>query len=351
MASKTNDIGLVEDPRFRDHRGPEGHPERPARLEAVDSVLDLHRSDLQVFESRQASDDELLRVHTREHLEIVAHAASRAPTQIDADTYVCAQSHAVARLAAGSTIDLALAVADGHVRQGIASVRPPGHHAEARGPMGFCLFNNIALAVRALQIERGVERILVLDWDVHHGNGTQHTFESSPSVLYASTHQFPFYPGTGAATEAGIGAGLGATLNIPLPPGCGDAEYVGALQRLVAPAARSFRPEMILISCGFDAHADDPLAAMQVSGQGFADMTAIVRDLAEDLCGGRLVFVLEGGYAESGLRAGMQAVVADLIDRPALPAVLDVPAGSALASVIGAVSAVHERHFEGLGNA
>ena len=341
----------MEDPRFRDHRGPDGHPERPARLDAIDSVLALHRPNFRVLEPRPAEDDELLRVHTREHLEVVSEAASRAPTQIDADTYVCAQSHEVARLAAGSTIDLALAVADGQVRQGIASVRPPGHHAEAQGPMGFCLFNNVALAVRALETEHRVERILVLDWDVHHGNGTQHSFENSPSVLYASTHQFPFYPGTGAATEAGIERGLGATLNVPLPPGCGDEEYVGALQRLVAPAARAFQPQMILVSCGFDAHAEDPLASMQVTGPGFGHMSAIVRELAEDLCDGRLVFVLEGGYAESGLRAGMQALVSDLIDRPLPPPATEVPPGSALASVIGAVSEVHAGHFPGLGQA
>ena len=179
--------------------------------------------------------------------------------------------------------------------------------------MGFCLLNNVAIAARALQREHGLERVMIFDWDVHHGNGTQHSFESDPSVLYASTHQFPFYPGTGDFDEAGVGAGAGSTLNLPLPAGCGDAEYVGVVQRVLVPVARAWKPQLIMVSCGFDAHRDDPLASMQVSGSGFAALTALVRALADDVCGGRLVFALEGGYALTGLREGTDAVLDGLL--------------------------------------
>jgi len=217
--------------------------------------------------------------------------------------------------------------------------------------MGFCLFNNVAITARALQAEAGLERILILDWDVHHGNGTQHIFEEDPSVLYFSTHQYPYYPGTGDAVEAGIGAGVGSTLNVPLPAGCGDSEYVGVLQRLLVPAALAFRPEIVLVSCGFDAHADDPLGAMEVSGAGFRDMTTITRALAEDLCGGRLVFLLEGGYAVSGLKDGMSAVLDSLLCPQDPPRSIEMPPGSTLSSVVGRCATVHNDHFPGIGSA
>jgi acetoin utilization deacetylase AcuC-like enzyme len=217
--------------------------------------------------------------------------------------------------------------------------------------MGFCLFNNAAIAARALQDRDGVERILILDWDVHHGNGTQHSFEQDPDVLYFSTHQFPFYPGTGDASEAGRGRGEGATVNVPLPAGCGDAEYVGALQRVLVPVARAFRPEIVIVSCGFDAHRDDPLASMQVDREGFSRMARVVRALADDLCGGRVVCVLEGGYAASGLREGCEALLDALLDpAPTAPACSE-PAPPALAAVVERLAQVHAGRFPGLGAA
>jgi acetoin utilization deacetylase AcuC-like enzyme len=284
-------------------------------------------------------------VHTREHFDRVAEASQRAPAQLDPDTYVSAESFEVAMLAAGGTTELALRVARGELDSGLAAVRPPGHHAESDRAMGFCLFNNVAIAARALQNEESVGRIMILDWDVHHGNGTQHYFESDPSVLYASTHQFPFYPGTGAVAEIGVGRGEGSTFNVPLPAGCGDREYIGVMQRLIAPAAQSFRPEMILISCGFDAHRDDPLAAMNVTREGYQAMSAIARALADDLCGGRIVFVLEGGYAASGLEDGVNAVL-DVItseDSPELPKQSAISAGEVLDTVVEQVSRAHHR--------
>jgi acetoin utilization deacetylase AcuC-like enzyme len=334
---------IVEDSRFLDHCGPANHPERPDRLAAVADALAAREGELTRITPRAATHDEILRVHSRGHLDEIAAAVRSAPGQLDADTYVSSESLEVARLAAGGAADLALRVARGEFATGLAAIRPPGHHAEPDRAMGFCLFNNVAIAARALQHEQGVEKILIIDWDVHHGNGTQHYFDADPSVLYASTHQFPFYPGTGAIGESGVGRGEGYTLNVPLPAGCGDTEYVGAFQHLIVPAAESFEPELILISCGFDAHRDDPLAAMNVTRAGYRGMAAIVRALAEDLCGGRLVFVLEGGYAASGLRDGVGAVLEVMLadNAPEVPETTPVFPDSTLEQVIERVSSVH----------
>jgi acetoin utilization deacetylase AcuC-like enzyme len=257
----------------------------------------------------------------------------------------------VARLAAGAAIDLARAVARGELASGFAAVRPPGHHAEADRAMGFCLLNNVAIAARALQACEGVGKVLVLDWDVHHGNGIQHVFEDDPSVLYLSTHQFPYYPGTGDVVEAGRGRGVGATVNVPMPAGCGDAEYVGALRRVLVPVAQRFRPELILVSCGFDAHHTDPLASMEVTGAGFAELARITRRLAGELCGGRLAVVLEGGYAADGLYEGTSAVLDELLAPPDLPlaSAPEAPRGSTLAYVVDQVASVHRRFVPGIG--
>ena len=347
------DLLLVEDPRFREHRPPSGHPERPERLAAVHAAIAAREAELVRLAPRPATDEEILRVHLREHLARLAEAARRAPVHLDPDTYVSPASLEVARLAAGGAIDLARRVAQGELAAGFAAVRPPGHHAEVARAMGFCLINNVAVVARALQAEAGVERVLILDWDVHHGNGTQHVFEDDRDVLYVSTHQFPFYPGTGAVREAGRGAGEGATVNVPLPGGCGDAEYVAALQRVLVPVARRFRPEFVLVSCGFDAHVDDPLAEMEVTGAGYEAMTRIVRALADELCGGRLVFVLEGGYSASGLEAGTAAVLDVLLreDGPSPPASLPLPARGPLPDLLERLRAVHSAHHPDLGAA
>ena len=279
--SVTPAFAVIEDARYREHRGPPGHPERPDRLAAVERAIDAVRPALATLPARAADDAELLRVHERALLEHVTATVANAPAQLDPDTFVSPLSLTAARLAAGAAIDLAAAVARGNVRSGLAAVRPPGHHAESDRAMGFCLFNNVAIAARALQAEHGVGKLLILDWDVHHGNGTQRSFEADPSVLYFSLHQFPYYPGTGSFGEIGFGRGEGTTVNVPLPAGAGDTEYVGLMQRVFAPVARGFRPELILVSAGFDAHRDDPLAAMNVSGAGFGAMSAIVRALAE----------------------------------------------------------------------
>ena len=332
-------FAIVEDPRYQDHQGPHGHPERPERLVAVGEAIDEVRDRVETLPSREASDEELLRVHQQDHLDAIENAVAElegSPGQLDPDTYVSAESLTVARLAAGGAIDLCRAVARGDFDSGLAAVRPPGHHAESDRSMGFCLFNNVAIAARALQAEDGVEKVLIVDWDVHHGNGTQHLFESDPSVLYFSTHQHPCYPGTGRFGEVGFGRGEGSTVNVPMPAGCGDGEYLGVLQRILTPVARAFGPDAILVSAGFDAHRDDPLAAMEISRAGYLAMATLVRALAEDLCGGRLAFVLEGGYALSGLREGVSGcLLASLAEElPKLPPLVPVPEGTVLAHLV-----------------
>lgn len=350
--SATRRVAVVEDPRFATHRPQDPHPERPERLAAVGRAIAERRDRLVTIAARTADEAELVAIHPASHLRQIAAAARTGPGRLDADTYVSRESYDVALLAAGSAIDAVHAVAQGRVDVSFAAVRPPGHHAEARRAMGFCLFNNIAVAANALRND-GVERILILDWDVHHGNGTQHLFEEDRDVLYFSSHQFPFYPGTGDFGEAGRGHGIGATVNVPLPPGCGDTEHVGLLRRILTPIALSFRPELILVSCGFDAHRDDPLASMQVSRAGYTEMSRIVRAVADEVCGGRIAFILEGGYAESGLYEGSAAVLDAALDGapPALAAAPTAPPGSTLAQVIRQVAGVHRGRFPGLGAA
>ena len=348
---KPSPPAVVEDARFRHHLAPSGHPERPERLVAVARAVAAREAELRRLTPREADDTELLRVHPARHLASIREAVRQAPAQLDPDTYVSAESLSVARLAAGASVDLARAVARGEVPSGLAAVRPPGHHAEADRAMGFCLFNNVAVAARALQAQDDVERILILDWDVHHGNGTQHLFERERDVLYFSTHQYPYYPGTGAFHEAGCDEGLGATVNVPLPAGCGDGEYLAVARRLLAPVARGFRPDLILVSCGFDAHHSDPLASMQLSGRGFLELARIVRALADDLCGGRMALVLEGGYAAQGLEEGTAAVLQALLESaPGSLCEGDAPEpGSRLHGVLAGVRAVHGERFAGLG--
>ena len=291
--------GLVLDPVFERHDTGPGHPERAARLQAIRRAVaaaGLEESFERV--APEEADDELLElVHDAEHIRRVDRAAASGARLLDAmDTTICPESARVARLAAGSLVALCRRTARGELSGGFAAVRPPGHHAERDLAMGFCLFNNVALAARYLREHEGLGRVLIVDWDVHHGNGTQHILEQDASVFYFSLHQSPLYPGTGARDERGRGAGHGATLNCPLPPGTGDAGFLGALRDELEPAAERFRPQFVLISAGFDAHWADPLAQLEVSTAAYGEATRRVRELARRHAGGRLVSVLEGGY-------------------------------------------------------
>ena len=286
------------------------HPERPARLEALERHLRASGQweHLAHAAFKPASQDDLALCHSSAMIERVRFA-SAASANLDPDTYTNQHSWNVALLGAGAALQAARDVANGEIKQAFVASRPPGHHATPERSMGFCLFNNIALAAK--QARKYLERVAILDWDVHHGNGTQDIFYADPSVFFASLHQAPFYPGTGAASERGVGAGEGSTRNIPLPAGCGNAAYLRAWRSLEADL-EAFEPQMILISAGFDAHADDPLGGMEVTEGGFAAMAREAKNWANRWCEGRLLLVLEGGYDVEALGHSVVQVLEEL---------------------------------------
>jgi histone deacetylase 6 len=321
--------GLVGDERFLLHRAPYAHPEHPGRLEAISGRLEKTglAARCRAVPAREATDVELRRIHAPELLALVGDTSGHAFLQLDPDTYTCRESSRAARLAAGGLIDLSAEVAGGRLRNGFALLRPPGHHAEADRPMGFCLYNNVAVAARALQASGAAEKILVVDWDLHHGNGTQNSFWGDPSVLYVSTHQFPFYPGTGAIEEIGGGAGRGFNVNVAWGEGMGDPEYLEAFDRVLLPIARSFAPDFVLVSCGFDAADGDPLGGMRLSPAGYAAMTARLQELA----GGKLVLALEGGYNLDAIARSAEACLRVLLGEPGPAPPAGAPAPSTAA--------------------
>jgi len=291
-------LGFIFHPECLKHETGRRHPEEPARLtailrhlEAVGLLAELVRT-----EPTEPDLDWIMLAHTSAYVQAVEAACARGVRALDPDTHVSAASYRAALLAVGGAMQAVDQVMEGTVANAFVAVRPPGHHAERERAMGFCLFNNIAIAARYAQKRYGLTRVLIVDWDVHHGNGTQHAFDDDPTVLFFSTHQYPFYPGTGQASERGSGAGLGYTVNVPLAAGCGDREYSEVFEHILYPAAQAFAPELVLISAGFDAHRDDPLAGMHVTEDGYARMTTIVRDIAERFAAGRVVSLLEGGY-------------------------------------------------------
>jgi acetoin utilization deacetylase AcuC-like enzyme len=310
-------VGLVLDPLFERHDTGPGHPEHAGRLLHLREVLTSSglADRCTRVEPRPAEDADLGRAHHADYIARVEQACAGGERQLDSmDTVICAASAVIARQAAGALGNLCDQVARGELSRGFAAMRPPGHHAEANLAMGFCLFNNVVVAARRLQAEHGIERVFILDWDVHHGNGTQHILEDDPSVFYASVHQWPLYPGTGAANERGVGAGEGATLNCPLPPGSDSEAFLGAIGDTILPAARRFDPGFVLVSAGFDAHRADPLAALEVSTEAFGEATRRLVELAEDCCDGRFVSVLEGGYDLEALGSSAQLHLETLLD-------------------------------------
>lgn len=307
--------GVVRDVRFLEHRTPPGHPDSHLRLEALYAMLD--EPDLQgrlvTIPPRAATAEELLSVHSEEYIRWVAATSQKTASRLCADTFASAGSYAAACLAAGGVFESIAGVTSGAVRNAFSLARPPGHHAERGRAMGYCLFNHIALGARFAQRSLGLRRILIVDWDVHHGNGTQHIFEKDPSVLLFSVHQWPHYPRTGLQTEVGLGAGEGFTVNVPVPKGFGDGEYVAIFQNFLKPLAAEFGPELILVSAGFDSHWADRMGGMGVTPEGFAALTRCLMDIADAHCGGRLVLALEGGYHLEALRASVKAVLIELL--------------------------------------
>jgi acetoin utilization deacetylase AcuC-like enzyme len=321
-------LTLFTSPRFADHLTPPGHFERVERFEVMQMVAAEFRSDGgAVLEPRSATDEEITRVHDADYLSLIKETAGRA-VALDPDTYTSPESFAVARLAAGAAVN-----AVDHVLQGgdgsraFALVRPPGHHAERNRAMGFCLFNSVGIAAAHARA-RGLDRVAVVDYDVHHGNATQWSFYADPSVLFVSSHQYPYYPGTGAAGDIGTAAGKGFTVNLPLAAGATDADYEQTYTKVAFPVLRQFKPQLILVSAGFDAYRDDPLAGMRLTAPYYERLTTQIAGIADECCGGRVVAVTEGGYDLDGLRDCLRASIRALAGE-SRAADLVVPSGPA----------------------
>jgi acetoin utilization deacetylase AcuC-like enzyme len=318
--------GVVVDRRYMDHDMGAWHVESPARLEVLARLLEEDPPvPYRLIAPRPATDDELAWVHERGYIELIRSTAGQT-VPLDGDTTAGPKTWATALLAAGGFLEGLDRVMDGTVRNALAIVRPPGHHAEASRAMGFCFFNNVAIGAEHLIRRHGLSRILIVDWDLHHGNGTERAFYERPDVLYFSTHQSPLYPGTGAVRFFGHGQGFGYNLNVPLLRGKDDADFLYIFERVLAPVADQFQPQFILASAGFDIAAGDPLGGMAVTPAGFGGLTASLMAMAERTAGGRLALVLEGGYDLAALRDGVRETMRALGTRGAIP-VGDSPSG------------------------
>ena len=302
---------LLADAFAKRHDPGPGHPESPSRFDAV--LKGLSEFPLTAFTPRAATEDELALCHTRPYIRTARHEVEDGFSQLTTgDTNLCHATYDVALRAAGTVLHAVDLVCTGQAGNAFCVVRPPGHHASANRGMGFCMFNNIALGARYAQRKHGVERVVIVDWDVHHGNGTQDIFYDDGSVLFFSTHQYPWYPGTGAGDETGEGKGEGFTVNCPLPSGSGREEIWQAFQEMLEPAMDDFRPDLVMISAGFDSRAGDPLGQFTLADRDFSDLTRLMRDFADRYAKGRLVSVLEGGYNLYGLANAARAHAAVL---------------------------------------
>jgi acetoin utilization deacetylase AcuC-like enzyme len=315
---------LVTTDRFADHLTPPGHPERRERAETM-QVVAAHwqRSGGAILPPRPATDEELQRVHDEEYVEALKGTRGRA-VMMDPDTFTSPETEEIARIAAGAVVTaVEHVVANSPGQRAVVLVRPPGHHAEADRAMGFCFYNSIAVGAASARAS-GLARVAVVDYDVHHGNGTQWIFYEDPGVLFISSHQYPFYPGTGAATEVGRGEGAGYTVNLPMEAGATDADYDLVYRDVVIPVLRQFKPELMLVSAGFDAHERDPLGGMRMTTEGYAALTARLLAAADELCEGRIVFVTEGGYDTAALAECCQRVIDLAAGEGVRPAVPDI---------------------------
>ncbi len=307
---KTLKTGLLADPIYKEHDTGPGFPESAARYDAIVNALEKADLGLEHIKSRAATEEELLLCHTAEYIKTVRHDVEAGERSLSTgDTVICKKSLDVALAAAGGVLAATDAVVERRIKNAYCVVRPPGHHATPTRGMGFCIFNNLALAARYAQKKHKLRRVLIYDWDVHHGNGTQDIFYEDGSVFFCSTHQWPLYPGTGRADETGRGAGIGTTLNFPFPAGSGRKEILGAVQEKLVPAADRFKPDLVLISAGFDSREGDPLGRFTLTDADFADLTDVMLEIAAKHAGGRLLSVLEGGYNLSGIASASVAHV------------------------------------------
>ncbi len=311
-----NHTGFVFHEDYLKHNPGPWHPERPARLESIVSHLSQSGilSRVEMIEPRNPCPDWISNIHTSDYISHVWQSALNGIDHLDADTGICQDSYRIACLAVGGALEAVDAIMAHKVSNAFCAIRPPGHHAEQNRAMGFCLFNNVAITAKYIQMQFQLEKVLIVDWDVHHGNGTQNSFYEDPSVLYFSVHQYPFYPGTGHETETGRGAGKGFTLNKPLSAGADDSAYIDVFSNLLLPAAKKFKPDFILISAGFDAHQNDPFATMKMTAAGFGRLTQLIKLFAAEECHGRILSLLEGGYHLDSLAECVETHIRSLMN-------------------------------------
>jgi len=310
-------LGIVRDERYLAHITDDYHPEHPNRLRSIYAMLDsLSKEGMTYIAPRLASHDEIALNHSPAYIGSIASTEGKIQRRLDPDTVTSPGSYESALLAVGGVLNLVDALFRSEIDNGFALVRPPGHHAESDRAMGFCIFNNIAVGARYAAKRYGLKRILIVDFDLHHGNGTQHSFYQESSVLYFSTHQYPYYPGTGQLSEIGEGKGKAYTVNIPLPRGMGDDDYKYAFREVLSPIADLYRPELVLVSAGFDAYCNDPLGGMAVTEGGFATMTNMLMNIAEKHSAGKMLCALEGGYDLNGLTSSVKATLMEMKGTP-----------------------------------
>ncbi len=349
MSKIARRIAIVRDPVCQEHTNGPWHPESPQRLQSIDAMLTgMWQEGMEDIPARDASPTEIAWVHTPEYIKRLELTQGATLTRLDPDTTACTQSYPAALRAAGGTIAAVDSVLSGRCAAAFAFVRPPGHHAEAERAMGFCLLNNVAVGAEYALREHRVRRILIVDWDVHHGNGTMHAFYDSDRVLYFSTHQYPYYPGTGWIDEVGVARGEGYTVNVPMSAGQGDREYLYVFQRILRPIVQEYNPELVLVSAGFDAHKDDPLAMMSVTNRGFRAMTAILGELAQASCQGQMVFVLEGGYNLAALGSSVSEVLKLMLTDSSDPSVDTAPPAPAVSTLAQQIADQHKLYWHSL---
>jgi acetoin utilization deacetylase AcuC-like enzyme len=337
---------VVVDKEYLKHQPGESHPERPERVKVLLDLADgLDPARFQLLTPTPATRADIEATHGKDYVRLVESTTKHNVYALDGDTITCRDSFGVGVLAVGGFLQLINGIAAREIQNGFALVRPPGHHALRNRAMGFCLFNTMAIGAEYVKRKYGAKKVLIMDWDVHHGNGTQDAFYDDPSVLFISAHQFPYYPGSGAVNEVGAGAGEGCTINIPLPAGCADTEYLQVFQDIIVPAAERFAPDWILVSAGFDPHRHDPLGGMGVTEEGFGAMALRLLELANRFAGSQIAFLLEGGYDLAGLRNSVAAVLnaMERPDRPSFSTLLK-PKESRIAPLIRRILQVHEKY-------
>ena len=308
-----NKTGYISDPFYLKHKN-EPHPENPGRLNAIQKNIESSKyyNNLTLIQPRKATVEDIAKVHGTGYIRSVEDSCRNGVRNLDADTVISSDSYQAALLSAGAGLEALDKILEGTVGNAFCAVRPPGHHAEQNKAMGFCLFNNVGVIARYAQDIKNIQKIFIFDWDVHHGNGTQHSFYKDSSIYYSSIHQYPFYPGTGGVDETGTGDGLGSNLNIPMRAYSYDTDYINAIEHKLIPVIQKFNPDLIIISAGFDAHENDPLAQINLSTDCYGKMTQKLMEIANDVCNGRILSMLEGGYDYSALADSVQLHVETL---------------------------------------